>query len=132
MANKQIKIEIYTYGEYSVWDKGSKELPKIRNITNQIEAEEGTEFGYILRITKGKGQKLQFKIEHPPFCDEEGKLMPDFTGDFFVNSNQYQFFLGDCIWQPIEDKFGKWRFITYFDKKIVADKTLNIIRKTTC
>ncbi len=131
MANKQIKIEIYTYGEYTAWVKESNELPKIRNITDKIEAVVGTEFGYVLRILKEKGQKLQYKVEHPPFCDENGKLTPDFTGYFYVNSNNYQFFLGDCIWEPIEDKLGKWRFITYLDNKIVADKTLNLIRKTT-
>lgn len=129
MANKQIKIEIYTYGEYSKWEKGSKDLPVILNITDRIEAETGTEFGYILRITKGKGQKLSYRIEHPPFCDEHGKPMPDFTGEFYVNSNQYNFYLGDCIWEPADDKFGKWRFITYLGNRIVADKTLYVFRK---
>lgn len=129
MANKNIKIEIYTYGEYSAWEKGNKDLPKILNITDQIEADAGTEFGYILRISKGKGQMLTYRIEHPTFNDDQGNPMSDFTGEFYVNSNQYNFFLGDCIWEPIDDKFGKWRFITYLDNRVVADKTLNIIRK---
>lgn len=127
MAKKKVSVEIYTYGEYTRWDKESNDLPSILNITDRIEAEPGTEFGYVLRILKGKGKKLEYRIEHPPFCDENGDLMPDFTGEVFVNSNQYNFFLGDSIWEPVDDKFGKWRFICYIDKRIVADKTLHIL-----
>ncbi len=129
MAKKKISVEIYTYGEYSRWDKTSNDLPTILNINDRIEAEAGTEFGYVLRILKGKGERLEFRIEHPPFCDDAGAVMPDFTGEVFVNSNQYNFFLGDCIWEPIHDKFGKWRFICTIDKRVVAEKTLHLIPK---
>ena len=129
MAKSKIDITLYSYGEYSAWDRSSRELPKLINITETIEAEIGTEFGYVLKIKKGKGKKLEFRIIHPPFKDEHGKVRPDFTGEYYVNSNDHSFFLGDCIWEPLEDKLGEWRLITYMDGKVIADKTLTLIKK---
>ncbi|MGQ7869826.1 DUF3859 domain-containing protein [Sunxiuqinia sp. sy24] len=129
MAKKKVDIELYSYGEYSPWDRSSRDLPKIIEISEVIEAEIGTEFGYILKIKKGKGKKLEFKIIHPPFKDEHGTISPDFTGDYYVNSNDYSFFLGDCIWEPLEDKLGPWRLITYLDGQVIADKTLQLVAK---
>lgn len=129
MARKKIDIELYSYGEYSEWDRNSRKLPKIVNITHTIEAEIGTEFGYVLKIKRGKGKKLEFKIIHPPFLDEDGKLVPDFTGEYYINSNDHEFFLGDCIWEPLEDKLGHWRLITYLDGQVIADKTLHLVKK---
>ena len=129
MARKKIDIELHSYGQYSEWERNSRKLPKIINITETIEAEVGTEFGYILKIKKGKGKKLEFKIIHPPFTDEQGNSMPDFTGEYYINSNDYEFFLGDCIWEPLEDKLGSWRLITYLDGQVIADKILLLINK---
>lgn len=129
MGKRKTEFIMHTYGEYSHWDRESKELPKILNITETIEAEVGTEFGYVLKILRGKGKKLTFKIEHPPFNDMHGNIRPPFTGEFYIGSNDYEFFLGDCIWEPLEDKLGDWRMITYFEGKIVADKTLHLIAK---
>lgn len=129
MARKKIDIELHSYGQYSEWERNSRKLPKIINITETIEAEVGTEFGYILKIKKGKGKKLEFKIIHPPFTDERGNSMPDFTGEYYINSNDYEFFLGDCIWEPLEDKLGSWRLITYLDGQVIADKTLLLISR---
>ena len=129
MSKKKIDIELYSYGEYSRWDRNSRELPRIINITETIEAEIGTEFGYVLKIKKAKGKKLEFRIIHPPFNDENGQLMPDFTGEYFIGSNDYSFFLGDCIWEPLEDKLGDWRLITYYEGKVIADKTLRLVKK---
>ncbi|WP_299584052.1 DUF3859 domain-containing protein [uncultured Sunxiuqinia sp.] len=129
MAKKKIDIVLYSYGEYSPWDRSNRDLPKIREITEIIEAEIGTEFGYILKIRKGKGKKLEFRIIHPPFKDEHGAIAPDFTGEYYINSNDYSFFLGDCIWEPLEDKLGPWRLITYLDGQVIADKTLQLVAK---
>ena len=131
LSKKKIDIELYSYGEYTEWDRYSRKLPKIVNITNTIEAQIGTEFGYVLKIKKGKGKKLRFKIIHPPFRDESGQVMPDFDGEYFVSSNDHEFFLGDCIWEPLEDKLGEWRLITWLDDKIIADKILRLVRKET-
>ena len=125
---RKTDIELYSYGEYSQWDRSSRELPRLVNITDTIEAKIGTEFGYVLKIRGGKGKKLKFKIIHPPFKDEHGKIAPDFEGEYFINSNVYSFFLGDCIWEPLHDKLGDWRLITYFEGKVVTDKTLRLVR----
>ena len=129
MSKKKFDITLYTWGEYSTWDRSSKALPKILNITDTIEAEIGTEFGYVLKIKKAKGVKLNFRIIHPPFNDEFGQPMDDFTGEVYINSNDYEFFLGDCIWEPLDDKLGEWRLITEIEGKVVADKTLHLVRK---
>ncbi len=127
MAKQKIDIELYSYGEYSHWNRESRELPTIVNITNTIKAEIGTEFGYVLKIKKAKGKKLEFRIIHPPFKDEQGNVRPDFTGEYYINSNDYSFFLGDCIWEPLHDKLGDWRMLTYMDGKVIADKTLKLV-----
>ena len=122
---------MWSYGEYSKWDRNSKEVPKILDITTEIKAETGTEFGYVLHIKNGKGEKLTFKIDHPPFNDDEGNLRPPFTGEQFIRTNDFQFYLGDCIWEPMEDKFGKWELTTYYKGKVVANKTFNLIENKT-
>lgn len=129
MAKKKVDIELYSYGQYTKWDRESRELPRILEITQVIQAEIGTEFGYLLKIRKGKGKKLEFRIIHPPFKDEQGDIAPDFTGEYYVNSNDYSFFLGDCVWEPLEDKLGPWRLITYLDGQVIADKTLQVVEK---
>jgi hypothetical protein len=72
-----------------------------------IKSDIGTEFGYVLHINKAKGKRIDFRIDHPPFKGEDGKVRPPFTGQVFINSNQYEFFLGDCVWEPLEDKLIK-------------------------
>lgn len=129
MSKKKIDIELYSYGEYSRWDKSSKALPHILNISDTVDAEIGTEFGYVLKIKKAKGKLLEFRIIHPPFDDEFGEPMDDFTGEVYINSNDYEFFLGDCIWEPLENKLGPWRLITELEGKVIADKTLHLVRK---
>lgn len=129
MTKKKIEVELYSYGEYSRWNKTSKELPRILNITDHIEPEIGTEFGYILKIKKARGKKLDFRIIHPPFNDENGRPAPDFTGEVYIHSNEYEFFLGDCVWEPLHDKLGPWRLITLLDGKTIADKTLTLVSK---
>ncbi len=129
LNRRKFEVELYSYGEYSRWEKDSKALPRILNIDTRVEAEIGTEFGYVLRIKKAKGAKINFRVIHPPFNDEFGKPADDFTGEVYINSNDYEFFLGDCIWEPLEDKLGPWRLITELEGKVVADKTLQLVRK---
>lgn len=124
MAKKKVEVELYSYGEYSRWNRQSKDLPKLINITEEIEAVIGTEFGYVLRIYKGKGKRIDFQIDHPPFEDGNGEVVPPFTGEEYIRANDYEFFLGDCIWEPLEDKLGKWTMTASIDGEIVAQKTL--------
>ena len=117
---------MYSFGEYSKWNRESKEIPKVLDITTKIKAKIGAEFGYVLHIKNGKGEKLTFKIEHPPFNDDDGNLRPPFIGEQFIRNNDYQFYLGDCIWEPLEDKMGEWKLTTYYNGEIVANKTFNL------
>ena len=129
LSKKKIDIHLFTWGEYTSWNKTSKVLPRILNIGDTVEAEIGTEFGYVLRIKKAKGIQLNFRIIHPPFSDKNGQQTDDFTGEVYINSNDYEFFLGDCVWEPLEDKLGPWRLITAMGEKVIADKTLHLVRK---
>lgn len=124
MAKKKIEVELYSYGEYAQWDRSSRSIPKLLDITETIESAEGTEFGYVLKIRKAKGKRIDFRIDHPPFRDKEGKVEPPFIGQVIINSNYYEFFLGDCVWAPAEDKMGKWTMTTKIDGEIVAKKSL--------
>ncbi|QZT35952.1 DUF3859 domain-containing protein [Halosquirtibacter xylanolyticus] len=129
MAKKKIEVEMYSYGEYTAWDRDSKALPKLLDITNTIKADIGTEFGYVLIIKKAKGKRLSFRIEHPPFKGDNGKVAPPFTGEYFIRTNNYQFFLGDSIWEPLYDKLGSWKLYTYIDGELIASKDLKLIAK---
>lgn len=123
MTKKKIEVEIYSYGIYSKWDKKSSDLPKIVEFTHDVPAILDTEFGYVIKIKKGKGAKISYRIEHPPIKNKDGNLMPVFKGTEYVKSNDYSFFIGDCIWDPVGEKIGKWRIITWLDDKKVADET---------
>jgi hypothetical protein len=120
---------MYSYGEYSKWDRDSKEIPKILDFATKIKAEIGTEFGYVLHIKNGKGEKLTFKIDHPPFNDNQGKLRPPFTGEQFIKTNDFEFYLGDCIWEPLKDKLGEWELTTYLNNKVVANLSFILTKK---
>lgn len=124
MAKKKITWELYSYGIYSRWERTSKALPRLLDITDRIPVQPDIEFGYILKITGAKGKKLDFCIDHPPFNDDKGQLAPPFEGEYYINSNNYEFFLGDTVWEPYEDKEGTWTLSTWMDGKLLAEKKL--------
>ncbi len=126
MAKKKIESELYSYGIYSKWDRSSKDLPKLMKITDQIPLELDMEFGYIILIKGAKGKRILFKIEHPPFRDNSGNIAEPFTGEIFIRTNDYKFFLGDTIWAPIIDKKGEWKLTTWLDGEIIIQKSLFI------
>ena len=127
MKRKNPTFKMYSFGEYSKWDRESKAIPKILNFSTEIKAEIGTEFGYVLHIKQGKGETITFKIEHPPFTDEKGNRLPPFTGEQFIRTNDFEFYLGDCIWEPLEDKLGRWELTTYYNEKVVACKNFLLV-----
>ena len=124
---KKFKHTMKSFGIYERFDSDSKDLPRFLERTIKILAVENIEFGYVLHITGGKGKKLTFQIDHPPFTDDEGNIRPPFTGEMYVSSNDYKFYLGDRVWQPVEDKQGPWRLRTFCEEKTIADKTLTVI-----
>jgi hypothetical protein len=129
MGKRRPTFKMYSYGEYSKWNRNSNEIPKILEFKTDIEAQIGTEFGYVLHIKNGKGEMLEFKIDHPPFTDEDGNIRPPFTGEHFIRTNDFRFYLGDCIWEPLEDKLGKWEITTYYRGAVVAHKIFNLKKK---
>lgn len=126
MAKKNAKFDLISYGRYSRWDRESSELPKIKELTHKIPAIEDEEFGYIMEVKSAKGKRISFMIEHPSFKDESGKVAPPFIGEIFIKTNPFRFFLGDCIWQPVHDKVGKWKITTKYEGKIILEKTFEI------
>ncbi len=128
MKRKPI-IKMYSFGEYSQWERGSKELPKILDFSTNIKVEIGTEFGYVLHIKNGKGEIVTFEIKHPPFTDDEGNLRPPFTGEQFIRTNDFKFYLGDCIWEPLKDKLGEWELTTFYKGEVVAHKIFYLSEK---
>ncbi len=111
------------WGIYTQWEREARELPRIKKMTFDVPAELGIEFGYILRIRKGKGKKIAFRIEHPPFPDKNGDPAPHFTGEIYIRSNDWNFFLGDTVWEPVNNKVGPWRLVAEIEGKTIADKT---------
>ncbi len=127
MPQRKPEIKIESYGRFSKWERGSKELPSILEFTTSIEALEGNEFGMIIRIIGGKGLKLDYCIKHPFFHDADGKVEPDFTGEYYINSNDFRFYIGDCIWLPVKDKVGDWDLFVYHNGKTIANKSFQIV-----
>ncbi len=127
MPRKKAKFRIESYGRYTAWDRNSKELPRILEFTETIEATEGNEFGMIIKIESGKGERLDFCIKHPPFKDTNGNIAPDFTGEYYVKSNKDYFFIGDCIWLPLEDKKGNWVIEVFHGKSRIASKNFKVV-----
>ncbi len=127
MAKAKITWEMDSWGIYKNWDKASRDLPKITKFTDTVPARLGIEFGYIVNIKKAKGKKLYYCIEHPPFLDDDGNIAPPFDGEIYVKTNDWDFYLGDSIWQPVHDKIGAWRMITTIDDLLLADKSFSIV-----
>ena len=125
-SKKKFEISLESYGRYTCWNNKNKALPKIIEFTSEIEAVEGNEFGMILNIRKGKGITLQFIISHPPILDDHGKIIPDFTGEYKVTSNNFHFFIGEGLWTPLEEKAGKWKITVLYNDLLLAKKEFNI------
>ena len=128
MSKQKPDVKIESCGLYTPLEKEGKELPKLVRFTDEIPCEPGVEFGYILHILKGRGMKLTYQIDHPPFFDSSGQIAQPFTGEEYVRSNDWKFFLGDTTWEPIEDKAGLWRIRSWLDGELIADRTLTLVK----
>jgi hypothetical protein len=66
VAKRTPVIEMTSYGIYSGWDAQAKELPKIKEFTQVITADEGVEFGFTVNVKKAKGpQRTEALIVNP-------------------------------------------------------------------
>ena len=123
MPRLKPEFKIKSYGLYTPWNRQSKLLPKIIKHTTQIPASLDVEFGFVLSVKRAKGEMLQYCIDHPPFRNANGDVEPPFEGEYFVSSNDFEFFLGDTLWEPIEDKCGAWHLSVYHNGKEIVKKS---------
>jgi len=119
-----------TWGIYTQWDSDSKSLPKVVDVTTTIPAEVDIEFGFVVNIKGAKNRKLLFCIDHPGILDTEGNRRKPFTGTVYVKTNDWNFFLGDTIWNPIEDKLGEWHMSLELNGNVIAEKTFDVVPST--
>ena len=54
--------------------------------------------------------------------------MPPFEGEQYVKTNDWQFYLGDTIWAPVDNKVGIWRMTIELNGHIIADKSFNLLK----
>jgi len=80
-----------------------------------------------MHIKGGRGKKIEYKINHPPLKDKYGNIDRPFYGEIYINTNDYKIYIGDCIWEPVCDKNGKWKINTFFNKELIVSKTFYII-----
>ena len=130
MARQQVSVRVVNYGLYNRWNRESKALPRFLKFTTEIPARHEIEFGYVLDIKGAKRKKLTFEMIHPlGIHSPDGERMPDvFTGELIIPQNEYRFFLGDTVWDPLDEKCGPWRLKTFIDGHLVADKTLMLVK----
>ncbi|MBF0196458.1 MAG: DUF3859 domain-containing protein [Planctomycetes bacterium] len=122
----KFKAKLKSIGIYQDYNKKSKQVPKLIKYTTQVPTRLGIEFGYIVHIEKAKGKVIDFTIEHPPFHNSQGKVAPPFKGSVHIKNNDYLWYLGDTVWEPIHDKTGIWRLITKIDGQVIADESLTL------
>ncbi len=127
MAKKKVDIKIVNFGIYDKFDKDDEQLPEIIEFSDKIPARLEIEFGMIVEITKARGEVISWRIGHPPFKNSRGCMAPPFTGEFHVNSPVYTFFLGDTIWEPIDDKLGIWDLSISWNGTTMARKKLKVV-----
>lgn len=126
MAKPKLTCSITSYGIYDKWDADSKKLPQIKEFTTKVSPEIDIEFGFVINILKGKGKKITYCIYHPDIPDEDGEVMPPFDGTLYIRDNNWDFYLGDTIWAPAENKIGNWRMTVECEGKVIAEKTFMV------
>ncbi|MEZ8825900.1 DUF3859 domain-containing protein [Vibrio sp. 10N.261.55.A7] len=135
MAKRTPVVDISSYGIYTTWDSRSKDLPKIREFTLRVPAEVDVEFGFIFNVKKAKGEKFSFCIDHPGILSKKGEVLEPFTGEEYVNSNDFDFYLGDTIQllmpngESFESNLGPWRMSVTLGGRVVAEKTFHVHAK---
>ncbi len=127
MAKRKVDVRLRSCGIYTDWDSNAKTLPRFVEATHRVPAEVGVEFGFVVDIRGGKNQELTYCIDHPGILDADGNRRPPFDGTVFIKQNEWKFFLGDTVWEPVADKLGSWRLTLELGGKIVADETFELV-----
>lgn len=126
MAKRKPEFRLRTYGIYTKWDSASKELPRVVEVTTRVRAVIDVEFGFVVNVRGGKNLSLDYCIDHPGILDAEGNRRLPFDGSVYVKTNDWNFFLGDTIWSPIDDKLGQWHLSLSMNGAVVAEKTFEL------
>lgn len=126
MAKQKPTVSVRTYGIYSKWDSDAKQLPSFVRSTTRIPAEIDVEFGLVINVKGGKNLPINFCIDHPGILDDHGNKRPSFEDVVYVKTNDWDFYLGDTIWHPIEDKLGRWRITLELQGVIVAEQDFEL------
>ncbi|MEO0514830.1 MAG: DUF3859 domain-containing protein [Planctomycetota bacterium] len=129
MARKRPVIQEVSYGLYDRFEAEGKGLPRVREFTSAVPAVVGQEFGFVIKIKHGRGLRIDFEIDHPRILHREtGDVMEPFRGEVFVRDSDFDFFLGDALWEPIEQMIGEWTLSTKLDGKLVNRRTFEVVR----
>ena len=126
MPKKKVEVRLRSCGIYENWDPESSELPRFLEATNKVRAVIGVEFGLVINIQGAKNKQLDFCIHHPGIKDSNGEVRDPFDGTVYVKQNDWNFYLGDTVWEPIEDKLGCWRMTVELDGKMLADESFDV------
>ena len=119
-----------SYGRYERWSGKKQDVPQVVEFTRDIQARLDCEFGFVLHITGGHGEELQWEIDHPPWRDAKGRPVPAFKGSFHVRGNTFDFFLGDTVWEPIAEKCGIWTLSVWHNKQLLAKEQFALMLPT--
>ena len=127
MAKHKFEAKVLCVGVFDGWEEKTKHLPKIKQYTNHLIAEEEREFGLIVNIQKAKGKQIHWCIEHPGIPDDQtGQILPPFEGSEYVKDNNWSFYLGDSIWAPIDNKGGLWRMTIELEQQLIVDEVFDV------
>ena len=130
MAKKKPDIKMRSYGVYTPFEHTGEALPRITEFTTRVPVRPGIEFGYVLQIRKARGMWLRWRIEHPPFTDEDGNVQPPFEGRERIPTPDYRFFIGDTVWEPLADMVGTWKITTWVGDEQAGAKTFQLVPDT--
>jgi hypothetical protein len=53
--------------------------------------------------------------------------MEPFTGEVYVRNNDWDFYLGDSLWEPMNNRTGDWRMVIELDALIIAEKKFSVL-----
>ncbi|MEM1110016.1 MAG: DUF3859 domain-containing protein [Planctomycetota bacterium] len=130
MAKKRPLVQEVSYGLYEPFESEGKALPVLSGdgaFTARVPAVVGQEFGYILKVKHGRGMRLAFEIDHPGIPDADGVVREPFRGEVFVRNSDFDFFLGDALWEPLEHMLGEWTLTCRLADKVVAKRTFEVV-----
>jgi hypothetical protein len=58
---------------------------------------------------------------------QRGAVMPPFRGEAFVRSSDFDFFLGDALWEPLAWMVGEWTLSVSMEGQVVNRRTFEVL-----